>query len=167
MEKLNVFGIMNASREPLVDLIWSVMADVAKCTHLAEILTASKYLDGDEEKKNKIREVLDNTSKKRRAKMLYIQNFSDNLDPHMWCIVKHSMESYMTSYEFYLANDLSDDFLPILHQDEEEMFWSISEWLGFDFSTCGRCFSDELKASKYAKIESDKLKKEEIKNDKD
>lgn len=152
--------IQNAAREPLVDLLWSVMANVAESTHLAELLSAAKYQDNDEDEFNYLNQKIFKLRATRSAKMMYIQNLAENLDPYLWCCVKHGAEAYMTSYEYYLASK-DEKFLDILRADEEDFFDTISHWLGFNFTTCGRCFSDQIKAKNYDKIDNVKHNKKE------
>ena len=83
-------------------------------------------------------------------KSLYAMNiitaYSDEIDYHKWCEVKHTAMAMYTAFEAYQANDstaLYDYYLAC----NKLFIKTVSQFLGIDMPACAACFTDALKGA--------------------
>lgn len=136
----------NTSRQYLMDLAMSFISYIAMCNHTLENILAEKRLgvDGDEQKIIKQQILHDKSLSLRRKQMNYLVSKAKEYDDKMWCEIKHSSEGYGTMIEVYQA-DMNEETLEMLLESESIFVLTLSSALGFEFTDCGRCFSDKLK----------------------
>lgn len=82
----------------------------------------------------------------RRKSMRIISTYAEELNPEMWCEVKHSAMAMYTAFEVYQAEETTE--LYDFYIENNQLFIeTMSDFLGFDIPPCASCFSDRLKGA--------------------
>ena len=141
--------VNNTSRGWVFDLVNSIANDLALTNHLHEAFYAAykDAEDGIEGASDKIinyRKLMDMTLTNRRNKMNILKGQADSYDKHMWCPLKHAIESYMESMEVWQAHESKETFDAMI-TSTDILSGVLSLFLGMELEICGRCLSDQLK----------------------
>ena len=128
------------SRHRLIDTVEYIANNIALASHFQEILNSEMDESFDkswiEEQRNKSIEDRRNAMQKIKDEFIW--------DPHLWCILKHSIAMYGYATEMLYANKRDTTFIALQQNANDNLFIVLSKFIGEEVTTCGRCFNDMI-----------------------
>lgn len=125
------------SRHRILDNIELIGNAIASCSHYQELLNSNNVAF---EKKAMYEYLLEQNIKLRRDCMSLIEKVDENL----WCALKHAIGQWQYATELYYA-DIDNAILKEIQQRASDiMYETLSQYMGMEMTTCGRCLNDQL-----------------------
>ena len=132
-----------SSRSRIVDAVEYIANNIAMASHLQELINSSDNEEVTSEMIAIARPRIQSLNKSRRELMWEIRDLY-NGNMHLWCALKHAIAMYGYATELLYADTENVAFARIQQWASETMYETLSQFIGEEVTTCGRCFNDEL-----------------------